>query len=154
MGSRDPLAQAAAAIRGKEGLVTKPCENCYRAGKELRPPNVYVARSLLGPDMDSCYVVYECPGCGHGDSYLIPPHLMLASEFRVDALGRVEGDAPGLFYTRDGDVLTFWLDTADGQEPVKLASGELRFDGTVSRAKATADFLAGGNAERQLASAE
>lgn len=151
MGSRDPLVQAAAAIKAKEGLATKPCETCWSAGRELLPPNVYVARSLVGADADRCYVVYECPGCGKGESYEIPPHLMLASEFRVDALGQIEGDAPGLFYARtDQDEIVFYLDAADGQEPIMLARGELRIEGNVARAKTVADFLAGGSAERSM----
>lgn len=149
--SRDPLAQAAALIRAKEGLATKPCEECWSAGRELLTPNVYVARSVVGETADRCYVVYECPGCGKGESYPIPPHLMLASEFRVDELGRVEGDAPGFFYSRDADdVISFFVDTADGQPPVLLARGELRVEGNVARAKTTLDFLAGGSAEREM----
>jgi hypothetical protein len=148
--SRDPLAQAAAAIKQKEGLATKPCEKCWSAGRELLPPNVYVARSLVGEDMDRCYVVYECPGCGNGESFEIPPHLMLASEIRIDALGRATGDAPGLFYSRaDDDTLTFWVDAADGQPPVKLGEGPLTIDGNVARVKTVVDFLAGGSAERE-----
>lgn len=147
--SRDPLVQAAAAIKAKEGLATKPCETCWAAGRELLAPDVYVARSLVGENMDRCYVVYECPGCGKGESFEIPPHLMLASEIRVDALGRASGDAPGLFYTRDDDdIVTFWIDAADGREPIQLGSGPLTVDGDVSRAKTVADFLAGGSAER------
>lgn len=149
--SRDPLAIAAAAIKAKEGLATKPCEWCFREGRQLQTPNVYVARALTGPEMDRCYVVYECPGCGRGDSYPIPPHLMLASEFRIDALGQIEGDAPGFFYARDDDdVISFFADTADGQPPVLLGQGLLRMEGNVARVKTTLDFLAGGSAEREM----
>jgi hypothetical protein len=148
--SRDPLARAAAVVQASEGLATKPCEACFRAGRELVPPDVYVVRSIAAVAADQCFVVYECPACGHGESYPIPRTMMLARNFRVDAVGRASGDeTPALYYSvADDGLATLWLDPADGQPPLLLSQGVLRPDSATERALGAVDFLCGGDGHR------
>lgn len=148
--SRDPLVQAAAIVQSSEGLATKPCEKCLAAGRELVPPDVYVVRSIAAVSADQCFVVYECPACGNAESYPIPKTMMLARNFRVDALGRATGDeTPSLYYTVDDDGrVNVWLDPADGQPALMLSQGQLRPDSNTERAVGAIDFLAGGEGRR------
>lgn len=148
--SRDPLSSAAAVVQSSEGLATKPCEDCFRAGRELVAPDVYVVRAISAVSADQCFVVYECPACGHAEQYPIPRTMMLARNFRVDQLGRASGDeTPSIYYTLDDDGLaTLWLDPADGAPPLMVTQGILRPDSNTERAIGAVDFLAGGDGRR------
>lgn len=145
--SRDPLVRAAAAVQASEGLATKPCEECFRAGRELVPPDVYVARRIGGVDDGACWVVYECPRCGHGESYAIPPQLLLAADLRPSSRELDDETRPRLFYEVDDDDVTIYLDPADGEAAIQLGFGRASGPGT-ARARAAIDFLAGGDGRR------
>lgn len=149
---RDPLALAAARVMQAEGIATKPCEVCFREGRPLVPPEVYVARALEGRDAGKCWIVYSCPSCNHGSTVEIPQHLLLAAPVRRDpvAVERAAEAEPSLFYEVDGmGRVAFKVDPADGGDPLQLAVGDENAAG-VRRARAAFDYLTGGNARRRV----